>query len=239
MKRVSFVLAIALALTASPSAGAPQATTAQGGQTLCRDSKGLTFSPGFLIVGADGINLRCDTSGRWEPVPESRRPQTTVGQGQGQTTTTNAVQATRSTTAALADAGNVRLELVINDQTGSAAPIRKVMTLLVAERAQGRVRSGGEFYRAGTDQAPGGGYIPVTLNADAHVVGISNERVRVSITVEYMPAMSGPEAAHRRNQLNQSVELVLISGKPMLIVESADPISDRKVSLTATATILR
>src|SRR5688572_10990302 len=39
---------------------------------------------------------------------------------------------------------NVRIELTISDQRGSAAPAVKTVTMVVADRANGRVRSGGE-----------------------------------------------------------------------------------------------
>lgn len=158
------------------------------------------------------------------------------GQGQGRgTSITTAQQGFGS----LASLSNIRLELTITDQSAAGQPVKKVITLLLAERGNGRVRSGGEVYRAGTENAPGSQYVPVTLNADANVGSVEGDRVRVFITVEYMPATSALTSAHRVSQLNQSVDVVLSSGKPTLIVESADPTSDRKVTLHATATIVR
>jgi hypothetical protein len=134
---------------------------------------------------------------------------------------------------------NVRLELVITDQTGVGQPLKKAVTMLVADRGTGRVRSGGQVYRPGTEEAPGSQYVPVTLNADAALLSLRGDRVRLRITVEYQPAGIGGLAANRISELNQTVEVILVSGKSTMIVESADPISDRKVSLSATATIVR
>lgn len=158
---------------------------------------------------------------------------TATGQQQGRTVTTSDAQFSR-----LAGVENVRLELVVTDQSGTAQPVKKVMTLLLAERATGRVRSGGEVYRARTtDTSFGNVFVPVTLNADANITAIAGDRIRVGITVEYMP--ENQQSGERRTQLNQTVDVVLLNGRQTLIVESADPTSDRKVSLHATATIVR
>lgn len=172
-----------------------------------------------------------------QQMPKTAQPDQAAGQGSGQapkrpSTTVAAEQGLGP----LAQLDNVRLELTITDQSASGQPVKKVVTMLLAERGTGRVRSGGEVYRAGTEQAPGSQYIPVTLNADANVSAVDGERVRTHITVEYMPASTG---AHRMSMLNQTVDVVLTNGKPTLIVESADPTSDRKVTLQATATIVR
>jgi hypothetical protein len=222
MKRVSFVLMIALALVASAPAIAQQATATGRGQTLCRDTKGAAYSQGAMVKTPDGSIEVCD-GGRWEPATQ---PSTAPGQQ----------PAARPDSRASVE--NVRLELTISDQSGGAQPIKKVITMLLAERAQGRVRSGGEVLRS-NEAGQGSYFAPVTLNADANVVGIAGDRIRVMVTVEYMPAAGGSDAGNRRTQLNQSVDVVLTNAKPVLIVESADPISDRKVSLTATATIVR
>ena len=84
----------------------------------------------------------------------------------------------------------------------------------------------------------------VTLNADARIDKIDGSKVSTAITVEYAPSAEGSPAAddareQRGSTLNQSVMVVLTSGKPTVIVESSDPLSDRKVTLAATATIVR
>lgn len=150
------------------------------------------------------------------------------GQGRGQT-----VVAT--TTGTAVSMTNVRLALTITDQTtANAAPIKKVISMLLAERGNGRVRSSG-MVRGDTPS----GYV-VTLNADAYISRVEGDRIRVDVTVEYAPA--GPEGAgqgQRGSPLNQSVTVVLASGKPTVIVQAADPLTDRKVTLEATATIVR
>jgi hypothetical protein len=40
-------------------------------------------------------------------------------------------------------------------------------------------------------------------------------------------------------QLNESMTLILDSGKPTVVSQAADPISDRRIAVEVTATILR
>lgn len=132
---------------------------------------------------------------------------------------------------------NVRLELTITDQTGSGQPIKKLISLLLAERGSGRVRSQGMVYiprPEGQARVPS---YPVELNADANIMRIDGERVRVGISVEYAPAApDGGNPEQRGSPLNQTVDVVLENGKATVIVEAADPLTDRKVTLQATAT---
>jgi hypothetical protein len=144
---------------------------------------------------------------------------------------------------------NVRLQLTITDQSGSGQPIKKMMTLVLAGQANGRVRSMGQVYRQASPDNPTRGFEGVTLNADASIDRIEDDKVRASITVEYAPAPAAQASAEsqgtavnafgRGTPLNQSVQVVLADGKPLVIVQAADPITDRKVTLEAVATILR
>lgn len=139
---------------------------------------------------------------------------------------------------------NVRLELAITDKTGEGEPVRKTVTLLVAEKGQGRVRSSGTVFREATATDRRSAF-EVTLNADAFIHEIAGDRIFTGITVEYAPSAEGSGAGNagareqRGSTLNQSVSVVLTNGKPTVIVESSDPLSDRKVTLEATATIQR
>ena len=138
---------------------------------------------------------------------------------------------------------NVRLTLAITDETGAGDPVRKTITLLLADGGSGRVRSSAVAYRPGvnTEQPSAFG---VTLNADAFIGAIDGNRVQADITVEYSPGTTGDGGAatpaqQRGSPLNQSVSVWLTNGTPTVIVEASDPMSDRKVTLEATATIQR
>lgn len=194
MKRVSFVVMMALAIAGAPSAFAQQAQG--GGSTNVTQPQGSGQGQG-----------------------QGRQPATTVSgqQGFGSWMT------------------NVRLDLTITDQTtANATPIKKVISMLLAERGSGRVRSNSVV------EVPGGPAYQVVLNADANVSRIEGERIRIGVTVEYAPAApDAAKAGSRGSPLNQTVEVVLANGKPTVIVQSSDPLTDRKVTLEATATIVR
>lgn len=189
---------------------------------------------------------------------QSQNAVTAVAQGQGQgqgggqgrggqvraDTTTTAQQGLRSPAMT-----NVRLQLTITDQSGSGLPVKKVMTLVLAGMGNGRVRSSGQVYRQASADNPTSGFEAVTLNADANIDRIDGDKVRAFITVEYAPAPVSQASVESQgtvvnmfghgSPLNQSVQVVLTDGKPLVIVETADPITDRKVTLEAVATILR
>ena len=196
MKRVSFVMMIALAIAGAPSAIAQQSQA--GAATTVTQGQG---------------------SGQGSGQGQGRAPTTTVsGQGVGVSMT------------------NVRLDLTITDQTtANASPIKKVISMLLADGGGGRVRSNGTVY-PNTQTPP----YQVSLNADAGIRRVEGDRIRIEVTVEYSPV--GPEGAgegRRGSPLNQTVTVVLTSGKPTVIVQAADPLTDRKVTLEATATIVR
>jgi hypothetical protein len=181
MKRVSFVLMMALAFAAAPTTIAQQ---------------------------AQGSGSERTDQGQGQPVTVALKP--------------NTVMMT-----------NVRLDLTVTDQSGGGQPIKKAISLLVAERGSGRVRSIGMAIPQG---APS---YSVQLNADAEIARIEGDRIRIHVTVEYSPAAPETGVANRGSQLSQTVEVVLANGKPTLIVQAADPLTDRKVTLEATATIIR
>jgi hypothetical protein len=138
---------------------------------------------------------------------------------------------------------NVRLDLTITDKTSAADSVKKAVTLLIANGGDARVRSHGTVLR-NTSGEGAQSMMVVTLNADASINTISGDKVRAAITVEYAPSTEGSNSGatareQRGSTLNQSVMVVLTNGKPTVIVESSDPLSDRKVTLEATATILR
>lgn len=136
---------------------------------------------------------------------------------------------------------NVRLELTITDQSGGGQPEKKTITMLLADGFDGRVRSGNVL----TDPATGSRY-NVQLNADAQVILVADDKVRARITVEYSAAgtavfasSDGSNFFNPPTGLNETVTVILANGKPTVITQSADPATDRKVTLEATATIIR
>ena len=131
---------------------------------------------------------------------------------------------------------NVRVELTITDQRPEGTPVVKTVTAVIADRSNARIRTSGSVR---TPQ----GYRDVILNVDAgttmvNVNGV--QKMRVSLTIEYRPvAMESDTEKTTTPSINESLTVVLEDGKPLVISQSADPATDRKVKVEVKATILR
>src|SRR6476620_4213702 len=79
---------------------------------------------------------------------------------------------------------NVNIEVAITDQTGAADPVKKVVTMMVADRQMGSVRSSGSLVE--TASGPVGTPLvsvdgrPLILNIDANPVVHSDDSILLS-----------------------------------------------------------
>jgi hypothetical protein len=111
---------------------------------------------------------------------------------------------------------NIKFDLTITDQTGPGEPGRKSLTLIVADRQVGYVRT--------YAPAKEGGQARLNVDARPHI--LQNGHVRVGLGLEYP-------------SLNQQINIILEPGKPLVISQAADPTSDRKISVEVRATLLK
>ena len=137
---------------------------------------------------------------------------------------------------------NVKLDLTITDQIGPGEPSKKTVSMIVADRAMGNIRS-----IANTERA--------TLNVDATPQIQQNGNVRLLLGLEYNPRqgtrggekVKGPgsellEMSPRDNNgssLNQRVTIILEPNKPVILSQAADPLSDRKITVEVRVSILK
>ena len=132
--------------------------------------------------------------------------------------------APREAPAPLGQPVNVKLDLTITDQLGPGDPAKKTVSLIVADRTVGSIRSTANNVRA-------------TLSVDANPQILSNGNVRVQLGVEYNPQKGdGPPTG---SGLNQRITLVLVPGNAVLLSQAADPLSDRKITVEVRAEILK
>jgi hypothetical protein len=142
---------------------------------------------------------------------------------------------------------NVKVDVTISEQTGGAAPLKKTVTVVAGEGTTASVRS----------QATFGGSTPSPLNVDIVPTVTPEGKIRLTINVQYdAPApsvvadASGGRAGDTqtirsalgnltRTELRQGVTVILESGKPLVISQSADPVGDRKVTVEVTGTVLK
>jgi glucose/arabinose dehydrogenase len=142
---------------------------------------------------------------------------------------------------------NIRIEVSITDQTGSNTPARKVVSMIAGDRQSTNIRSNASV-PVRTNPDPKGptnySYRNVTINVDARPVLLQKDsnKISVSFGLEYLPKTGGGGAEELEpgmSQLTERLGLILESGKPMIVSQAADPISDRKITVEVTATILK
>jgi hypothetical protein len=128
---------------------------------------------------------------------------------------------------------NVRLDLTITDQRGEGTALTKTMTVTVVDSGMGRIRTNGEV------RTPMGSR-SVILNVDVQPRIMRDGKVRVDLSLEYRPLAAEAETEKSSTPgLNEMIGVLLEDGKSMVISQSADPATDRKVRVEAKATIIR
>ena len=119
---------------------------------------------------------------------------------------------------------NVSIEVAISDQTGSAEPVKKVVTMVVADGRMGGVRSVGSV--TVSIGQPGASVTSlerraITLNVDASPNALPDGSVFVALTLEYMPRPEDGEKTEGPAQLNERMTVTLESGKAMVVSRAA------------------
>ena len=145
---------------------------------------------------------------------------------------------------------NVKLDLTITD-TYTGTPVKKTVSMLILNGSNGMIRTSNRL-------ATGA---PVGLNIDAAAMIHQGGFITVRVTFEYTPALgSGPPAGGTSEQMaaakaqlsekglsfgaqpaeiHESLSVILQDGKPLLVSQSADPTTDRKVTVELMATVLK
>jgi hypothetical protein len=124
---------------------------------------------------------------------------------------------------------NVQIELTLTDQLGSATPQKKTVSMIVASGNWGKIRN----------TAARIGPMQTGLNVDARPLVSVDGPVQLELTIYYYPPQGDSKESGMPTELNQSLTVVLQSGKPLMISQAADPASDRKINVEVKATILK
>ena len=127
---------------------------------------------------------------------------------------------------------NVHIEITISDQSGGSAADKKVVSLLAADQTMGRVRANAHAQQANV------GFVGTELNVDARPIVMDNDRILLELTLEYSPLRPSPVTQQPTN-LNESISVILVNGKPLTISQAADPVSDRRMTVEVKATVLK
>jgi hypothetical protein len=117
---------------------------------------------------------------------------------------------------------NIQIDIVLTTDGGNQPPTRKTVTLTLADKQEGMVRS------MDRQAAPQGG----SLNVDARPVVQANGLVLTRIGLEFSGTEDTPFVQVRAQPL-------LESGRALRISRAVSPRTDRSVTVEVTATVLK
>jgi hypothetical protein len=133
---------------------------------------------------------------------------------------------------------NIKVDVVITDQRGSAAPVKKTLSVIVADQQNGMIRSDAIMM-----PGPGVAVGEIPLHVDAGPEILPDGKIRLRFGLSYdLPAEAGeasPATRVMRTSIRENVALILDNGKPLMVTQSADPVGDRQVMVEVKATVLK
>ena len=128
---------------------------------------------------------------------------------------------------------NVKVDLTLTDQRGGSPAIKRTVTVLAADGYTGSIRTQSQVIQVG----------PVPLNVDASPTLLADGKIRLAINLQYdWPAPTETGSARGTvvsTSLHDQLMMILESGKPTIVAQSADPVGERQVTVEVKATILR
>ncbi|ODS53652.1 MAG: hypothetical protein ABS36_13590 [Acidobacteria bacterium SCN 69-37] len=130
-------------------------------------------------------------------------------------------------------AANVQLDIVITD-TISGKPEAKTLTLVMRSGGRGSVRTTGSVMQRDRNFP-----VPVRMAIDARVTLVEPDLVDTYLTFEYQAASTAdgdtPNASPA--EVTEQVQTYVRSGRRVLVSRSADPVTNRTVTVELTATV--
>jgi len=129
---------------------------------------------------------------------------------------------------------NLRLEFTVTDQIGTAPPVKKTITMNVADGESGRIRTNADVFRKNSNPT----VVPLSVDASPEIEG-GKIRLRASLEYQLLSDAAGPDLPAGKTSITQSVTSILNDGVSTILSQSADPLTDRKVTLEVKATIIK
>jgi len=134
---------------------------------------------------------------------------------------------------------NIRFDVTISD-TGDGKPINKVLTLNVAAGGTASIRSAARS-PAGDPNAqidqPAARAVPLNVDIIRPTV-YEDGNIFATVNIEYQP-YSADAKGSLPTSVRASATTVFEPAKKMVISQAADPLTDRRVTVEVTATIVR
>ena len=125
-----------------------------------------------------------------------------------------------------APAPNLTIELTVTEYSGAEPPVKKVVSMVVADRGSGTIRSAGTVKPNER----------VQLNVDAQAAIQPSGAIRLSLRVDYTPSPSGADAPSGWSSVHEQIQVMLEEGKALVISQAADPASDRRMTVEVRVT---
>jgi hypothetical protein len=126
------------------------------------------------------------------------------------------------------------VDLNITEEGGGGPPIRKTVSTVAGDGFNGSVRETATVMPNAT--------VPpnmIPLNLDAFPTILPNGKIRLQCNIQYQSAQPREPGNRSGTDIKQNFVLILESGKPLVATQATDPVSDRKVTVEVTATILK
>jgi len=239
--RLTMAALVVFALTGAPVAAAQQhASGSTAPMAQSGSSAGFTFVEPGQQSSTTPMPKVARSSGNWDPqappVPPAppAPPATEKSSGQAPKIQMPMIQMPKGQLV------NVKVEFTITDQLGAKPPTRKTMTLTVADKENGRIRTNTEYpvsrgnsYQM--SQAP--------LSVDVFPT-IDGGKIRLDFSLEYnlfaeKEANLPADAPGAKTNVSERLSAILDSGVPLIIAQSSDALTDRKLTIEVKATIVK
>jgi hypothetical protein len=142
---------------------------------------------------------------------------------------------------------NIRIEATVIESRGEQVTSKKVVSITLVDGENGSVRSSQQVpMQVGgpAGQPAFRSYNDAPLNMDARARLRDDGRIHLWVTLEYFggalePGKQQAEAGPVDQRIRETVTVVLESGKPLVVAQSADAVGDRRVALEVKATVLK
>ena len=126
---------------------------------------------------------------------------------------------------------NIKLDLAITD-TYAGLPVKKTVSMLIMAGQGGMIRT--------SNRLASGAEVKLNVDANARMHPNAAGFISVQLTFEYTPAQAVSEhSAGHPAMLHESLNVFLQNGKPLVVSQSADPSTERRVTVELTATVLK
>lgn len=126
---------------------------------------------------------------------------------------------------------NIRVEVKVTEQVGSKPEHSKQLSLTTADGESAQIRIQPEVATAGP-------VLSAPFSVDAHPRLIDANRLLLGLSIDYN-VVDATSDRGARNQVRSRQEVVLESGRPLVVSESTDPMTERRVTIVVTATIVK